>query len=151
MSHPESGYDQKKVVQSARNSFQKFVCHLPSTFPSLPCDSGAGLRERGSTLRHLGYGLQRALTLPGAGDSCLEGSASLVDTLQQHMLEFTKRLHMAEVERRDLRIEVRSRREGRESGGVEARHADRSKTKTWGVSGRYGSVCMLNILVRPSN
>ena len=112
MSHPESGYDQKKVVQSARNSFQKFICHLPSTFPSLPCDSGAGRRERSSTLRHLGYGLQRALTLPGAGDSCLEGSASLVDTLQQHMLEFTKRLHMAEVERRDLRIEVRPRRGG---------------------------------------
>ena len=62
-------------------------------------------------MRMLGFGLNRALAQGVAHDSArpsaLEGSLSLSDSLQQHILEFTKRLHMAEVERRDLRLQVR--------------------------------------------
>lgn len=62
-------------------------------------------------MRLLGFGLNRALAQgvahESARSSALEGSLSLTDSLQQHILEFTKRLHMAEVERRDLRLQVR--------------------------------------------
>ena len=104
-------FDHERVVQSARTCFQKFICHLPATFLSSNSDVTCGFRERNSTMRMLGFGLNRALAQGVAHDSArpsaLEGSLSLSDSLQQHILEFTKRLHMAEVERRDLRLQVR--------------------------------------------
>ena len=108
----DPGFDQDRVLQSARTCFQKFICHIPSTFSSSLGDVTSGLRERNSTVRLLGFGLNRALAQGVAHDSArpssLEGSLSLTDSLQQQILEFTKRLHTAEVERRDLRMQVRA-------------------------------------------
>lgn len=107
---PEKGYDHKKVVKTARNAYQKLVCHLPTTFPTLQSDQHTGFRERTSLVKILGFGLNRAMSESSVDGNIamrIESSHHTVDSLQKHMLEFTQRLHAAEVDRRDLRIQVR--------------------------------------------
>ena len=98
-------------MNTVRSGFQKLIFHLPATFPSATTDITSGLRERGSLVRFLGHGLNRALSqcsscVDGGLISGVEGSPQILSALQKHMLEFTQRLHTAEVERRDLRIQV---------------------------------------------
>ncbi|XP_062372443.1 coiled-coil domain-containing protein 171-like [Sardina pilchardus] len=61
--------------------------------------------ERGSLSRQLAQGLYRLRKTQPMSTS-LYNSKSVVSSLQQHILAFTQRLHAAEVERRNMRMEL---------------------------------------------
>ena len=48
----------------------------------------------------------------------------IISSLQQYILQFTQRLHDAEVERRDLRVEVSALRQSQEGLSVKASDAE---------------------------
>ncbi|XP_017542617.1 coiled-coil domain-containing protein 171 [Pygocentrus nattereri] len=90
------------VLNAAQNSFSKLLERLLSEADpgSWGCCGNVGMLAR-----LLGHGLQRLHTAhhvpPGRYTS-----KCMVSSLQQHFLVFTQRLHSAEVERRELRLEL---------------------------------------------
>ncbi|XP_036446979.1 coiled-coil domain-containing protein 171-like [Colossoma macropomum] len=90
------------VLNAAQNSFSKLLERLLSE-----TDPGCWGRwgNVGMLARQLGHGLQRLRTahhIPARRYT----SKCMVSSLQQHFLVFTQRLHSAEVERRELRLEL---------------------------------------------
>ncbi|XP_058266719.1 coiled-coil domain-containing protein 171-like isoform X1 [Hemibagrus wyckioides] len=87
------------VLAAARSSFSKLVEKL------LPKSESGCYGDMGSLAQQLGQGLN---SLRKTHHLALRHNANKVmfSALQQHFLEFTQRLHSAEVERRDLRIEL---------------------------------------------
>ncbi|KAF5895522.1 coiled-coil domain-containing protein, partial [Clarias magur] len=87
------------VLAAARSSFTKLMEKL------LPESESGCYGDVGSLARQLGQGLnnlRKTHNLPLRHD----GNKVMLSALQQHFLVFTQRLHSAEVERRDLRIEL---------------------------------------------
>ncbi|KAL6455077.1 hypothetical protein MHYP_G00364820 [Metynnis hypsauchen] len=90
------------LLNAAQNSFSKLLERLLSE-----ADPGSWGRcgNVGMLARQLGHGLQRLRAAhhvpPGRYTS-----KCMVSSLQQHFLVFTQRLHSAEVERRELRLEL---------------------------------------------
>lgn len=94
-----SGYECTQLLNIAKNCFQKFLSFLPKIFPLISVDRGSH-----SFCTDLGKGLESCL------GSCLNishmsyvNSQQLAKSLQQELLNFTRRLHVSELERRDLR------------------------------------------------
>ncbi|XP_053338772.1 coiled-coil domain-containing protein 171-like isoform X1 [Clarias gariepinus] len=87
------------VLAAARSGFTKLMKKL------LPESESGCYGDVGSLARQLGQGLnnlRKTHNLPLTHDS----NKVMLSALQQHFLVFTQRLHSAEVERRDLRIEL---------------------------------------------
>lgn len=100
------GYDDARLVNIAKNCFQKFVSHLPNMFPSLTIESERDIADS-AFLSSLKNGLNASPRIPAFDLSKQHvGSEQLLKSLQQELLSFTQRLHATEIERRDLRAEV---------------------------------------------
>ncbi|KAI4896422.1 hypothetical protein NFI96_031518 [Prochilodus magdalenae] len=90
------------VLDAAQDSFRKLLERLLSE--SDP-DCWGRCGSVGMLARRLGHGLQRLRTTRRV-PSNQYNIKYMVSSLQQHFLVFTQRLHSAEVERRELRLEV---------------------------------------------
>ncbi|KAL7863895.1 hypothetical protein AOLI_G00153150 [Acnodon oligacanthus] len=90
------------VLNAAQSSFSKLLERLLSE-----ADPGCWARcgNVGMLARRLGHGLQRLHTAHHIPPRRYT-SKCMVSSLQQHFLVFTHRLHSAEVERRELRLEL---------------------------------------------
>ncbi|XP_076842212.1 coiled-coil domain-containing protein 171 isoform X2 [Brachyhypopomus gauderio] len=90
------------VLAAAQNSFANLLERLLAIADS-DCRGHCG--DLGSLAWQLGQGLHRLHTNQHIPQGYYT-SKCMVSSLQQHFLGFTQRLHSAEVERRDLRIEL---------------------------------------------
>ncbi|XP_072553556.1 coiled-coil domain-containing protein 171 [Salminus brasiliensis] len=90
------------LLNAAQNSFSKLLDRLLSE-----TDAACWRRHGviGSLARRLGHGLQKLHTKHCTPPNHYT-SQGMVSSLQQHFLVFTQRLHSAEVERRELRLEL---------------------------------------------
>uniref|UniRef100_F7G163 Coiled-coil domain containing 171 n=1 Tax=Ornithorhynchus anatinus TaxID=9258 RepID=F7G163_ORNAN len=115
---PNSRLGGHLLVSAAKNSFVRLMDKLGTAMERAPLSGSRDitLSDRDSLVRRLARGLHRANT--EALKHGLGGSAPVTRStvsLQKQILEFTQRLHAAEVERRSLRIELREfRRNGSE-------------------------------------
>ncbi|XP_071952088.1 coiled-coil domain-containing protein 171-like [Antedon mediterranea] len=99
----------KKITQVAKVAFTQLVSNLSLAYdePVSSSEHHQFPKERQSIVVLLGLGLKRALNMASFfKKSSTSTTQAIVSTLQKYVLEFTKRLHAAEVERRSLRIEV---------------------------------------------
>uniref|UniRef100_A0A8C2EE15 Uncharacterized protein n=1 Tax=Cyprinus carpio TaxID=7962 RepID=A0A8C2EE15_CYPCA len=88
--------DSSCVLSAAQSSCRKLLQRLLSDVDSQCC----GNYEKDSLVRRLADGLNTLVK----HSYC--NSKMMMASLQKHMLEFTQRLHSAEVERRNLRLEI---------------------------------------------
>ncbi|XP_077989026.1 coiled-coil domain-containing protein 171-like isoform X2 [Glandiceps talaboti] len=98
----------KVVVTASRNAFGKLMNKLSPEFEEATLQQYPvhGFREKGSLVRLLGHGLNRVLAHTSmAGKLQLASAQQTMVSLQKHILEFTQKLHTAEVDRRTVRIE----------------------------------------------
>ncbi|XP_053096457.1 coiled-coil domain-containing protein 171 [Pangasianodon hypophthalmus] len=112
------------VLEAARSSFTKLMEKL------LPESESGRHGDVGSLARQLGHGLynlRKTHQVPLRHDT----NEVMLSALQQHFLVFTQRLHSAEVERRDLRIELSrlKRRNTHTHNGTKDNTHTRSETK----------------------
>ncbi|XP_033113487.1 coiled-coil domain-containing protein 171-like [Anneissia japonica] len=97
----------KKATQLIEVAFQRLVNCLGPAYETPESSKGRFPRDRSSLVFLLGLGLKRALGMASYfKKGCPSTARAITSTLQKHVLEFTQRLHAAEVERRSLRIEV---------------------------------------------
>ncbi|KAL8625440.1 hypothetical protein ACOMHN_018585 [Nucella lapillus] len=99
--------EHRALVAAAKSSFSKLMDHLGQFFPSVGLHPVAASRDRRSLVGRLGRTLARKLQ----GKSVVEkdfvvSSQDLLIALQNHILDFTQRLHTVEVERRQLLKEL---------------------------------------------
>ncbi|XP_041123319.1 coiled-coil domain-containing protein 171-like [Polyodon spathula] len=97
------------LVSAAQNSFSKLMDRLRVEMDNGSGESVKPIRygEKGTLVRRLGYGLHKLNSrMLKAGMPATVPMKQTVSILQCHILEFTQRLHAAEVERRNLRMEL---------------------------------------------
>ncbi|XP_072232835.1 coiled-coil domain-containing protein 171-like [Leuresthes tenuis] len=97
-----TGSTPSNVISAARSGLSRLLDHLPDQSDSSILSGRADEDSLSSRLR---LGLDR-LTAPQPD------TKTLVSSIQQHFLLFSKRLHSAEVERRSLRLEVANLKRG---------------------------------------
>uniref|UniRef100_A0A8B9GPD5 Coiled-coil domain containing 171 n=1 Tax=Amazona collaria TaxID=241587 RepID=A0A8B9GPD5_9PSIT len=97
------------LVNAARNSFSKLMNKLNVIMESVPLDSRRSFTylEKNSLVQRLAHGLHKINTQALEAGLCdrLPIMKSIA-SLQKQILEFTHRLHTAEVERRSLRLKL---------------------------------------------
>ncbi|KAM4640457.1 coiled-coil domain-containing protein 171 isoform 2-T2 [Amazona ochrocephala] len=97
------------LVNAARNSFSKLMNKLNVIMESVPSDSRRSFTylEKNSLVQRLAHGLHKINTQALEAGLCdrLPIMKSIA-SLQKQILEFTHRLHTAEVERRSLRLKL---------------------------------------------
>ncbi|CAC5379399.1 unnamed protein product [Mytilus coruscus] len=109
--------ESRAVVNAAKNCFTKLVDKISKYFEGVPGQPQMAFRERNSLVRQMG----RALTST-CNRQTLEQKQHLVSlqellgALQNHILDFTQRLHTVEVERRNLMCEIDKLKEENEIG-----------------------------------
>lgn len=98
------------LIAAARSAYSKIISGLQTEFSR--CEQGEEAWHerysgfRGELVGMLGLGLQKWLA-KGPGDRLTYiSSQRTISALQGHILNFTQRLHAAEVDRRSLRLEV---------------------------------------------
>ncbi|XP_076465696.1 coiled-coil domain-containing protein 171-like isoform X2 [Babylonia areolata] len=99
--------EHRALVSAAKSSFSKLMDHMGQFFPSVGLHPVASTRDRRSLAGRLGRTLARRLQ----GKNIMEkdfvaSSQDLLIALQNHILDFTQRLHTVEVERRQLLKEL---------------------------------------------
>ncbi|XP_038615756.1 coiled-coil domain-containing protein 171-like isoform X2 [Tachyglossus aculeatus] len=107
---PNSRLGGHLLLSAAKNSFVKLMDRLGMAMERAPLSSSRDitLLDKDSLVQRLARGLHRTNTQ--ALKYGLSGSAPITRStvsLQKQILEFTQRLHAAEVERRSLRIELK--------------------------------------------
>ncbi|KAJ8383020.1 hypothetical protein SKAU_G00037980 [Synaphobranchus kaupii] len=112
------------VLAAARSAFARLMERI---LPEMDGESRLFCREKGALSRRLGQGLNKLNATTPHGDT----SKGAVAALQRLVLEFTQRLHSAEVERRSLRLELAELRrvavETKEAADREEDRMDRRK------------------------
>ncbi|KAM9367327.1 coiled-coil domain-containing protein 171 [Phaethornis superciliosus] len=97
------------LLSAARNSFSKLMDKLDVIMETVPLDSSRSLTylEKDSLVQRLAHGLHKINTQALEAGLCdrLPIMKSIA-SLQKQILEFTQRLHSAEVERRSLRLKL---------------------------------------------
>lgn len=98
------------LIAAARSAYSKIISGLQTEFSR--CEQGEEAWHerhsgfRGELVGMLGLGLQKWLA-KGPGDRLTYiSSQRTISALQGHILNFTQRLHAAEVDRRSLRLEI---------------------------------------------
>ncbi|KAI1883614.1 hypothetical protein AGOR_G00233380 [Albula goreensis] len=92
------------VLAAARSCFAKLMERLMLEMDGA---SRTSCREKGALSRRLGQGLRKLNSKTSQNERTDTLTPKrLVAALQKHILEFTQRLHSAEVERRSLRLEL---------------------------------------------
>ncbi|XP_059830882.1 coiled-coil domain-containing protein 171-like isoform X1 [Hypanus sabinus] len=97
------------MENAAKNSFSKFMDRLSVEMEnvSLWCGRHIGYEHKKSLVQLLGSGLCKVNTKAGKeGCQVTMPIKQCVEVLKKQILEFTQRLHAAEVERRSLRLEL---------------------------------------------
>ncbi|XP_063432765.1 coiled-coil domain-containing protein 171-like isoform X2 [Mytilus trossulus] len=109
--------ESRAVVNAAKNCFTKLIDKISKYFEGVPGQPQMAFRERNSLVRQMGRALTRT-----CNSQTLEQKQHLVSlqellgALQNHILDFTQRLHTVEVERRNLMSEMDKLREESEMG-----------------------------------
>ncbi|XP_071586315.1 coiled-coil domain-containing protein 171 isoform X1 [Heliangelus exortis] len=97
------------LLSAARNSFSKLMDKLEVMMETVPLDSSRSLTylDKDSLVQRLAHGLHKINTQALEAGLCdrLPIMKSIA-SLQKQILEFTQRLHSAEVERRSLRLKL---------------------------------------------
>lgn len=111
-----SSTESRAVVNAAKNCFTKLVDKISKFFEGVPVQPQMAIRERNSLVKQMGRSLTRTIN----GQSLeqkqhLVSLQELLGSLQNHILDFTQRLHTVEVERRDLMCEIDRLKEENES------------------------------------
>ncbi|KAJ8269620.1 hypothetical protein COCON_G00122270 [Conger conger] len=133
---PGSPASRSGFLAGARSCFAKLMERLLLAMDGssrLPC------LEKGALSGRLGQGLQKLNRRASQSDAAAAlTSKGAVAALQRLVLEFTQRLHSAEVERRSLRVELAEQKRS----AAEAMEQDRQDRRTTGVPvERFESLC----------
>ncbi|XP_043573481.1 coiled-coil domain-containing protein 171-like isoform X7 [Chiloscyllium plagiosum] len=152
------------IENSAKSSFSKLMDRLSVEMENIPlcCNRHFGCGNKKSLVEILGDGLCK--TNAKAGKEGLQITMPIkrcVEVLKKQILEFTQRLHAAEVERRSLRLELTQLKKHmneleRESGKTETLEQQlcdlkqSMKTQKMVPFERFGSICeeLNNALLR---
>ncbi|KFP64929.1 Coiled-coil domain-containing protein 171, partial [Cariama cristata] len=106
---PDSWLSAHLVVSAARNSFSKLMDKLNVIMETVPLNRSRSITylEKDSLVERLAHGLHKINTQALEAGLCdrLPITKSIA-SLQKQILEFTQRLHTAEVERRSLRLKL---------------------------------------------
>ncbi|NWS54928.1 CC171 protein, partial [Chunga burmeisteri] len=106
---PDSWLSAHLVVSAARNSFSKLMDKLIVIMETVPLNRSRSITylEKDSLVERLARGLHKINTQAQEAGLCdrLPITKSIA-SLQKQILEFTQRLHTAEVERRSLRLKL---------------------------------------------
>uniref|UniRef100_A0A4W3I5V2 Coiled-coil domain containing 171 n=1 Tax=Callorhinchus milii TaxID=7868 RepID=A0A4W3I5V2_CALMI len=97
------------IANAAKNSFSKLMDRISVEMENDPVvyDRYFGYGQKGSLIQILGHGLCRAnAKAVKQGIGVTVPIKQSVEVLKKQILEFTQRLHAAEVERRSLRMEL---------------------------------------------
>ncbi|XP_069780569.1 coiled-coil domain-containing protein 171 isoform X2 [Narcine bancroftii] len=107
--HLNHHYSNWSMENVAKSSFSKFMEKLSVEMENIPprCDKHIGCGHKNSLVQILGCGLCKATTKSGKeGCQVTMPIKKCMEILKKQILEFTQRLHAAEVERRSLRLEL---------------------------------------------
>ncbi|XP_041341491.1 LOW QUALITY PROTEIN: coiled-coil domain-containing protein 171 [Pyrgilauda ruficollis] len=99
----------KLLLSAARNSFSKLMDKLNVIMETVPLDHSKYITylEKDSLVQSLAHGLNKINTQALEAELCDRvSSMKNIESLHKQVLEFTQRLHTAEVERRSLRLQV---------------------------------------------
>ncbi|XP_067839573.1 coiled-coil domain-containing protein 171-like isoform X2 [Heptranchias perlo] len=107
--YPNHLLSSRSLENAAKSSFSKLMDRLSVEMENVPpwCDRHFGYGQKKSLVQILGCGLYKANAK--AGKEGLQVTVPIkqsVEVLKKQILEFTQRLHAAEVERRSLRMEL---------------------------------------------
>ncbi|XP_039585878.1 coiled-coil domain-containing protein 171 isoform X4 [Passer montanus] len=99
----------KLLLSAARNSFSKLMDKLNVIMETVPLDHSKYITylKKDSLVQSLAHGLNKINTQALEAEMCDRvSSMKNIESLHKQILEFTQRLHTAEVERRSLRLQV---------------------------------------------
>ncbi|XP_067886606.1 coiled-coil domain-containing protein 171-like isoform X2 [Heterodontus francisci] len=163
-SYPNHLISSRSVENAARGSFSKLMDRLNVEMENVPlwCDRNFGYGQKKSLVQLLGCGLCKANAKAGKeGLQVTMPIKQCVEVLKKQILEFTQRLHAAEVERRSLRMELTQLKNytselKRESGNTQTLEQQLNdlkqsmKTQKMVPFERFGSICeeLNNALLR---
>ncbi|XP_078251006.1 coiled-coil domain-containing protein 171 isoform X4 [Rhinoraja longicauda] len=153
--HPNHLLSNWSMENAAKSSFSKFMDRLSVEMENVSvwCDKHTGRGRKSSLVQILGYGLCKINTRAGKeGCQVTMPIKQCVEVLKKQILEFTQRLHAAEVERRSLRLELTQlkyyvsdlKRETSNSQSLEQQLNDLKqslKTQKMVPFERFGSIC----------
>lgn len=112
-----SSTDSRAVVNAAKNCFTKLVDKISKHFEGVPGQSQMAFRERNSLVRQMGRALAKTCNSQSLEQKQhLVSLQELLGALQNHILDFTQRLHTVEIERRNLMCEINKLKEENELG-----------------------------------
>ncbi|KAJ8304026.1 hypothetical protein KUTeg_017609 [Tegillarca granosa] len=102
-----SSVETRALVNTARSSFTNLLDKVSRQFEEVCSQPTLAIRERNSLVRLLGRGLHRICAkMPVEEKKYIATLQDLMGALQNHILDFTQRLHSVEVERRELLVEL---------------------------------------------
>ncbi|XP_013378672.1 coiled-coil domain-containing protein 171-like [Lingula anatina] len=115
--------DPRLLVKAAKSSFHRLLDKLGPYFGDGSEDGGFSARGRGGSLtQYLDYGLRRVISnFPTDGTGQFMTMEGTMTSLNQHILDFTARLHKAEVDRRNLKLELNQSKQ--ESSALKHSHS----------------------------
>uniref|UniRef100_A0A803V882 Coiled-coil domain containing 171 n=1 Tax=Ficedula albicollis TaxID=59894 RepID=A0A803V882_FICAL len=99
----------KLLLSAAKNSFSKLMNKLDVIMEAVPLDHSKYFTylEKDSLVQSLAHGLNKINTQALEAGLCDRvSSMKNIESLQKQIIEFTERLHTAEVERRSLRLQL---------------------------------------------
>ncbi|KAJ7406277.1 coiled-coil domain-containing protein 171 [Willisornis vidua] len=99
----------KLLLSAARNSFSKLMEKLNVIMEAVPLENSKGITylEKDSLVHSLAHGLHKINSQALEAGLCDRlSSMKNIEFLQKQILEFTQRLHTAEVERHSLRLQL---------------------------------------------
>ncbi|XP_055488322.1 coiled-coil domain-containing protein 171-like isoform X2 [Leucoraja erinacea] len=107
--HPNHLLSNWSMENAAKSSFSKFMDRLSVEMENVSvwCDKHTGCGRKKSLVQILGCGLYKVNARAGKeGCQVTMPIKQCVEVLKKQILEFTQRLHAAEIERRSLRLEL---------------------------------------------
>ncbi|XP_038072561.1 coiled-coil domain-containing protein 171-like isoform X2 [Patiria miniata] len=123
----ESKSQPQTISNTAKSCFIKLMSKLTPIFEASclhPSRRSYGTRDKGMLVRLLGYGLSRGITHSNIdGTRNMTSSQEIMACLQRNIINFTQRLHTAEVERRSLRLETAKLRQENDELKMETERA----------------------------
>ncbi|XP_022102941.1 coiled-coil domain-containing protein 171-like isoform X2 [Acanthaster planci] len=122
-----NGSQPQTINNTAKSCFVRLMSKLTPIFEAScphPSRRSYGKRDKGMLIRLLGYGLSQGMAHSSpAGKTHMASSQEIMACLQRNIINFTQRLHTAEVERRSLRVETAKLRQDNEELKMEKERA----------------------------
>ncbi|XP_060080102.1 coiled-coil domain-containing protein 171-like [Ylistrum balloti] len=140
----DGAIESRALVNAARNTFTKLVDKIGRHFEGVTGSQNTAFRERNSLMRMMGRGLSKVCVgKPLEQRQHLSPLQDILGALQNHILNFTQRLHAVEIERRGLLLEVeRLKEEVIEASRDEALKNQMSEDPQFVAMDKFESVCL---------